>query len=157
MHFRYQTKLKVPSPCQLLILYQLLDSPCQFMLLSTEQMLQWKDLAWECSFSPLVSSTRLFRKQCKELFLALYSQEGRVIFSLKYFLSPNFSQSHSELTRYVLKFKANPLKTGKHELYIACYFFSFYVPLIYLCVHFTFMYPLLPWVERECSIFKWDI
>lgn len=45
---------------------------------------------------------------------------------------------------YVLKFKANPLKAGEHELSIVCYFFSFYAPLTYLCVPFTSIYLLLP-------------
>lgn len=53
---------------------------------------------------------------------------------------------------YVLKFKANPLKAGEHELSIVYYFSSFYAPLTYLCVPFTSVYLLLPWAERKCPM-----
>lgn len=148
------TKLKVPSLCQRFIFYQFKDSflfPVNICSVSTEQMLKERGNVWEPFFSPL-SSKRLFRKQRKELFLALYSQVRRMTLQNTFSIQIFLKETNFDLTHYVLKFKANLLKTGKCELYIVCYFFSFCLPLIYLCVYFTFAYVLSPQVERKCYV-----
>lgn len=66
-------------------------------------------------FFSFLSSKRLFRKQCKELFLTLYSQVRRMLFQNTFSIQFFLKETDFYMTHYVLKFKANVLKTGKHD------------------------------------------
>lgn len=101
------------------------------------------------------SSKRLFRKQCKELFLTQYSQVRRMkvqkTFSIKIFLK----ETDFDLTHCVLKFKANLLKTGKRDtLHSLLHQFLFTSNLLSGIFHLCICVIATSREEMLCFLFK---